>query len=41
MSVQETILIKVDSNANNNKFYKVVLHEGFNHSLQTIKNDKI
>lgn len=29
MSVQqEVILIKVDSNANNNKFYKVVLHEG-------------
>lgn len=28
MSVQETILIKVDSNVNNNKFYKVVLHEG-------------
>ena len=28
MNVQEVVLIKVDSNANNNKFYKVVLHEG-------------
>lgn len=28
MSIQEVILIKVDSNVNNNKFYKVVLHEG-------------
>lgn len=27
MTVQETILIKVDSNANNNKFYKVALDE--------------